>query len=298
MKQPERTALVVDDEPQVRNLTCRALTSSGFLCDQASDGAQAIQMATDKAYDAVVTDLRMPNRHGHAFCTDVLKLQSPPQVFVLTALGDARLVRDLMSRGVQEVMHKPMPYDLLASKVLTSVQQRKINRLSATEGREESLVADRLRQLKTIETTLKEFTVLFGERLDPLFCETDDLPELPQAIQEFIRRLSKSESLGSEVLGDHSSRTRVRAPCFTIATAVPVDRRWNPVYEPFKIAIRDLSESGVRMVHTRATPAKYLALSWEATQLFTTTLRVVAQVMRNKPCGRFYDIGGQFTLAD
>ena len=33
---------------------------------------------------------------------------------VLTALGDARLVRDLLSRGVEDVLQKPVLYDVLA----------------------------------------------------------------------------------------------------------------------------------------------------------------------------------------
>ena len=293
----ERTALVVDDEPQVRSLTCRALTQAGFLCDQASDGAEAFHFAKSKEYDAVVTDLRMPNRHGHALCTDLMSLPKPPNIMVLTALGDARLVGDLLSRGVYDVIQKPVQYDVLAMKVLSMVENGPHNGANgSSEKKKPKTVATN--QLLKIETTLHELTELFGDRLNPLFENTDDLPDPPAAVSDFIRRLTESETLGNNILGNHSSRVRERVTCFTTATAVPVDRHWNPVHEPFRVAVRDLSESGLRILHTRATNAEYLALNWRATQLVASRLRIVAQVMRCKPCGRFYDIGGQFTMAD
>lgn len=296
----ERTALVVDDEPQVRKLTCRALLACGFQCDQAADGHEAIRLAKEKAYDAVVTDLRMPNRHGHALCTDLMELDKPPQVLVLTALGDARLVRDLLSRGVHDVIQKPVQYDVLAMKVLSAVDGGGGGYGSTTPRPtpKKAKSATKINLLQRIETTLKEVSELYGERLSPLFEQIGELTDPPVAVRDFIRRSSDGEGVGSEVAGGDSYRMRDRVTCYTLATAVPVDRHWNRVDDPFKVAVRDLSESGIRLVNSRATSAQFLALSWKATQLPSTLIRIVVQVQRCNPCGRFYDIGGQFTMAD
>ena len=64
-------ALVVDDEPQVRELTSRALARYRFQCDQACDGEEALEACNRVAYDAVVTDLRMPRRHGHSLAVEL-----------------------------------------------------------------------------------------------------------------------------------------------------------------------------------------------------------------------------------
>ncbi len=57
-------ALVVDDEVTVRRYTTLALSREGFQCDVADDGTEAGHLLEAKQYDAVITDLRMPNTNG------------------------------------------------------------------------------------------------------------------------------------------------------------------------------------------------------------------------------------------
>ena len=89
MPAPQYHALVVDDEVPVRKLVGAALAKEGFTCDFAADGVEALQQVTGKQYDAVVTDLRMPNRHGHALAVDLLNLLQRPVIVIHT--GDRRL---------------------------------------------------------------------------------------------------------------------------------------------------------------------------------------------------------------
>ena len=65
-KRTRLRALVVDDEKAVQTLMKRTLSQQGFACDTAGDGNEAEQLVARSDYDAVVTDLRMPNKHGHA----------------------------------------------------------------------------------------------------------------------------------------------------------------------------------------------------------------------------------------
>lgn len=298
--------LIVDDEPEVRALAARALQQCGLVCDQAGDGQEAINRAKGGDFEAVVTDLRMPTRHGHALCGDLLGLAKPPGVMVLTGLSDARLVRDLMSRGVHDVIQKPVAYDVLAMKVLAMIEQRRrAAQVAATPAKKKPKAASRatttISLLHKIESTLDELTQLFEDRLDDVFPAIDDLPEPPRAVRDFIRRLAENDALSTESgrpVANHEARRMDRVTCYTTVIAAPVDRRWRPTCEPFKVALRDVSESGLRLLHTRATNAEYLALSWNATQLAAKQLRVVTKVMRVKPCSPFYDIGGQFVLAD
>jgi len=110
-------ALVVDDDALVRNLTIRALHREGFTCDAAHDGAEAMELMADRHYDVVVTDLVMPNRHGHWLASEALKATHLPLVVVLTGVLEPRLVKDLLIRGVASVEFKPTNYDLFAAKV-------------------------------------------------------------------------------------------------------------------------------------------------------------------------------------
>jgi HD-like signal output (HDOD) protein/DNA-binding response OmpR family regulator len=125
MKNSPYRALVVDDELAVRNLTIRALTSEGFCCQPAADGLQAQELAAVNRYDVVVTDLRMPNRHGHALASELLEREDRPLVVVLTGVLDPKLARDLVARGTDYVEFKPVQYELFAAKVAALAARRK-----------------------------------------------------------------------------------------------------------------------------------------------------------------------------
>jgi HD-like signal output (HDOD) protein/DNA-binding response OmpR family regulator len=116
-------ALVVDDEDAVRKLLVLALTRQGFECDAAADGAEAEQRVAECKYDAVVTDLRMPNKHGHALATHLLSLKPKPVTVVHTGVIEPRLAKDLFARGVDDVVFKPSNFEILAIKVKALVER-------------------------------------------------------------------------------------------------------------------------------------------------------------------------------
>ncbi|HEX3997940.1 MAG TPA: HDOD domain-containing protein [Pirellulales bacterium] len=117
-------ALVVDDDAAVRRLTARALCGEGFSCDLAGDGHEADTKLCSGTYDLVVTDLCMPNRHGHAFASELVETANRPLVVVLTALSDPRMTKDLLTRGVDDVVLKPVDYSAFAAKLRALVNRR------------------------------------------------------------------------------------------------------------------------------------------------------------------------------
>ncbi|MFG0255055.1 MAG: response regulator [Rhodopirellula sp. JB053] len=132
MSDSAATALVVDDEPLVRNLTIRALSREGFCCDSAADGKEAARLARSGGYDVVVTDLRMPNQNGHALAVELMELASPPAVVVLTGVTEPRLAKDLISRGIDDIVYKPIDYSVLSMKV-RAIADRKAREKSAAK---------------------------------------------------------------------------------------------------------------------------------------------------------------------
>ena len=118
-------ALVVDDDVVSQEITMRALAQSGIVSEAAFGGWQAEQLVAARRFDVVITDLQMPNGNGHAFCVGVLKRLVRPILIVVTGITDPRLTRDLLVRGVDDVMFKPLDSQLLAAKVQALVARRK-----------------------------------------------------------------------------------------------------------------------------------------------------------------------------
>lgn len=293
--------LIVDDEPQVRDLTSRALRRYQLECDVAADGDEAFAACERFSYDAVVTDLRMPRRHGHSLAVELLARKQRPKVIVVTGMSEPRLTRDLIGRGVDEVIHKPVDYNVLAMKVLELVQhdpplQSDYNPTPAQSA------SDKFRLLAEIEKPLVDLTGTFADRLTGMFDLPCDLSDPPEAISIFINRQAEIEMADQAISGAprlvHEERKKARLLCSATAIAVPVDSRFAACGELFKLAVRDVSESGMRLLHTRATNAEYLALSWAAETVPLQHIQIVARVMRCRPLSPFYDIGCQFVQAD
>lgn len=294
---PFRT-LIVDDEPHVRELTSRALTAYNFTCDVACDGSEAMALCNANAYDVVVTDLRMPNRHGHSFVCELLERPQRPRVFVVTGLSEPRLARELVVRGVDDVLQKPIAYDDLAIKLLASMSPGRD--LSTGTPATVSAAVDRLANLRRIEKRLAILTDRFEETLEGLFHCDHYLSSPPKAVNDFIDRLALDEEDAptSEIARHLAARKSPRVVIHVTATSVPVDESYKACGDPFRLTLRDISEGGLSMLHTRNIPDQFLALSWPAETLPYRTLQVVARVTRSSTLSRFYDIGGQFCLTE
>lgn len=130
-------ALVVDDEPLVRQLTMRALAEEGFRCDPATDGAEALMMIGETNYDLVVTDLRMPVAHGHGLAVSLLESDDRPVLVVLTGILEPRIAKDLLARGVDDIVFKPVDYGLFALKVSALVKRKQLALVGAGCSRSE-----------------------------------------------------------------------------------------------------------------------------------------------------------------
>ncbi len=118
-------ALVVDDEAPLRKLIALALQREGFRCEQAADGEEAERLIGRQTYDVVITDLRMPRKHGHALVTTLLQLKQRPIVIVHTGVLETRLAKDLLARGVDDIFFKPSDFGLMAAKVKALITRRR-----------------------------------------------------------------------------------------------------------------------------------------------------------------------------
>src|SRR5262249_54453397 len=67
-----RVALVVEDEPSVLDLVVTLLSQQGWRVDMASGGGTGLECVERRAYDLIVSDIRMPDGDGQEFYQNVL----------------------------------------------------------------------------------------------------------------------------------------------------------------------------------------------------------------------------------
>ena len=101
-----RTILVVDDEPDARDLLAEGLNRRGFATFMASDGEEALRMVTP-AINVVVTDLVMPHRDGVWLLEELARLHHSCLRVVLTSFADRERAIAALNAGADYLVEKP-----------------------------------------------------------------------------------------------------------------------------------------------------------------------------------------------
>ena len=83
MKGCEKTVLVVDDEPDVRQYLSAILEDAGFDVLNAEDGETALEIIRDRRPDFISLDLMMPRKSGHKLLYELKRDKSLRKIPVL-----------------------------------------------------------------------------------------------------------------------------------------------------------------------------------------------------------------------
>ena len=108
------TILIVDDDPNIRDVLRIALGQAGFDTVEAADGEVALRRVGEAVPDLMVLDIGLPERDGLEVCREVRRSSSVPILF-LTARGDEidRVVG--LELGADDYVPKPFsPRELVA----------------------------------------------------------------------------------------------------------------------------------------------------------------------------------------
>jgi len=126
-------ALIVDQDAAVQRLTVAALATHGFACDACHDAGVAQEKLSAGNYDVAVVDLRIPLDSGKPLALDLVDSTHRPVVVVQTDVIDPKLAHELIERGADGVIFKPVDVQALATKVRTLVDGRKQHHLAPGE---------------------------------------------------------------------------------------------------------------------------------------------------------------------
>ncbi|HUP65856.1 MAG TPA: response regulator [Thermoanaerobaculia bacterium] len=108
LSESPRSALVIDDDPSIRNLVATILQREDFEVDLARDGSEALELLGARKYGLVLLDLMMPRVNGYEVLAH-LQENDPDtvnHVVVMTATSDADLAK-LDQTGLCGLIRKP-----------------------------------------------------------------------------------------------------------------------------------------------------------------------------------------------
>jgi DNA-binding response OmpR family regulator len=121
-----RTALVVEDEPHIRDLVCLHLQVEGFSCVGVGNGTDAVHLAGRTPFDLIVLDLMLPGVDGLSVCRAVRRegVNRKVPILMLTArLEESDKVIGLDS-GADDYLTKPFGVRELMARVRAVMRRR------------------------------------------------------------------------------------------------------------------------------------------------------------------------------
>ncbi len=118
--------LVVDDEEAARSGLQKLLRLEGYEVDTAADGAAALESASERCPDVVVTDLKMPRMDGLELLTKLRAQFADLPVIMVTASHDVGSAVAAMRQGAEHYLIKPVDFDELQVAVDRAVERRDV----------------------------------------------------------------------------------------------------------------------------------------------------------------------------
>ncbi|MEO8247906.1 MAG: sigma-54 dependent transcriptional regulator [Burkholderiales bacterium] len=100
--------LVIDDEPDLRTLYELSLLREGYRVETAADVAQALEHLRAQRFDAVITDMRLPDGSGLEVLNYLKSQQRPERCVVMTAYGSAENAVEALKTGAFDYLTKPV----------------------------------------------------------------------------------------------------------------------------------------------------------------------------------------------
>ncbi|NBT32285.1 MAG: response regulator, partial [Rhodobacteraceae bacterium] len=117
-----RTLLIVDDDPEIRDILKLALGQAGFELAEAADGQSALSRASQIQPDLILLDVGLPEMDGFSVCREIRKTSEVPILF-LTARDDEidRVVG--LELGADDYVTKPFSPRELVARVRTILKR-------------------------------------------------------------------------------------------------------------------------------------------------------------------------------
>jgi putative two-component system response regulator len=120
------TCLIVDDEPRVRQVLLHLMRHDGFDCLEASDGVEALEVASAHPITLVLADVEMPRMNGIALLHEIKGRYPDIAVVMITGNTDVETAVGTLSNGAMDYITKPFQIAEVRARVRQALEKRRL----------------------------------------------------------------------------------------------------------------------------------------------------------------------------
>lgn len=125
-----RSALIVDDERDIRELLTLTLGRMGIRIDTAANLGEARALLARNAYDLCFTDMRLPDGNGIELVGEISRQFPKTPVAMITAFGNVELAVEALKAGAFDFVSKPVDINVLRGLVKHALELNNVERPS------------------------------------------------------------------------------------------------------------------------------------------------------------------------
>lgn len=119
--------LIVDDNPEIREIIHILLEGEGFEIEEAGDGQTALALTKKLTFDLIILDIMMPGLNGYQTCLEIRKCSNAPILFLSARTKDSDKTLGFSSGG-DDYLAKPFSYNELISRAKALIRRYQIYR--------------------------------------------------------------------------------------------------------------------------------------------------------------------------
>lgn len=172
--------MIIDDEEMILESLSAILTKEGYEVDCAKSGIEALDILTQRKYDLVITDIRMPGLNGLEVVERVKGLNPAQKIMMITGYASLETAVKAQHRGVCDYLIKPIDVKGLKGSIRRAIGEGQDNRAAGHPDLE-----DKLRDLSGYFTLLSDFTASLNVSLD--------VGEILSATLDRLKKIAESD---------------------------------------------------------------------------------------------------------
>jgi DNA-binding NtrC family response regulator len=124
--------LIVDDERSIRKTLNEILSYEGFKIEEATDGEEGLKLFSEKIYDVVLCDIKMPKMDGLDFLVKAGEINSDVPVIMISGHGTIETAVDAVKKGAYDYIAKPPDLNRLLITIRNALDRSSLNKETKT----------------------------------------------------------------------------------------------------------------------------------------------------------------------
>jgi two-component system, sensor histidine kinase and response regulator len=156
------SVLIVDDDVALLDALPEALRlrMGGVTVETADSAAAALDRITDRDYDAIVTDIRMPGMDGLKLLDEIRTRKPDIPTLIITGHGDNDLVVHALRGGARDFIQKPIDRDYFVAALYRAIREHVATRRNKARQEAMESWADELERI--VEKLERELRAMPG----------------------------------------------------------------------------------------------------------------------------------------